>query len=135
MTSAFSRAADLGDDADRDIESQPQSPRRGLVRWISPAVLNLERVIEQNRQRTQKKDGSIKAPGQIPTPQTKGKPRLLLMGQRRYESQLSCADRSLTNNSPKQERQVIHLERGLSQAAPTRDVISRVDGKNPQRFA
>ncbi|AEO57765.1 hypothetical protein MYCTH_2079857 [Thermothelomyces thermophilus ATCC 42464] len=51
------------------------------IRYISPAALNLHRVYEQNRQRLQKKDGA-KVPD--PTaPQTKGKPRLLLMGQRR----------------------------------------------------
>ena len=51
------------------------------IRYISPAALNLHRVYEQNRQRLQKKDGA-KAPDPT-TPQTKGKPRLLLMGQRR----------------------------------------------------
>ncbi|KAM7205030.1 Gtr1/RagA G protein conserved region domain containing protein [Rhypophila sp. PSN 637] len=66
-----------------NVEPQTPPPRRGLVRWISPAVLNLERVYEQNRQRVQKKDGGKAPAGQSPVPQTKGKPRLLLMGQRR----------------------------------------------------
>ncbi|KAK3375062.1 Gtr1/RagA G protein conserved region-domain-containing protein [Podospora didyma] len=48
---------------------------------MSPAVLSLQRIDEQNRQRLQKKDGA-KAPDPT-TAQTKGKPRLLLMGQRR----------------------------------------------------
>jgi Ras-related GTP-binding protein C/D len=50
-------------------------PRQGPVRHISPAQLNLERVYEQNRVNVQKKDA-------------KGKPRLLLMGQRRYVENL-----------------------------------------------
>lgn len=57
-------------------------PRQGPVRHISPASLNLERVHEQNRLSIQKKDGA-KAPDQAPGPAAKGKPRLLLMGQRR----------------------------------------------------
>lgn len=48
----------------------------------SPAMLNLERVFEQNRQRPQKRDVT-KMP-EIPLVQTKTKPRLLLMGQRRF---------------------------------------------------
>lgn len=62
-------------------------PRQGPVRHISPAQLNLERVYEQNRLIVQKKDASNPlepAPG----PAAKGKPRLLLMGQRRYEKNL-----------------------------------------------
>ncbi|KAK1750776.1 GTP-binding protein gtr2 [Echria macrotheca] len=55
--------------------------RPGFVRNISPAVLNLQRVYEQNRQRITKKDvGSVP---DVAAPQTKGTPRLLLMGQRR----------------------------------------------------
>ncbi|KAF4631794.1 hypothetical protein G7Y89_g6332 [Cudoniella acicularis] len=57
-------------------------PRQGPVRHISPAQLNLERVYEQNRLSVQKKDG-LKAPEPAPGPAAKGKPRLLLMGQRR----------------------------------------------------
>lgn len=52
-------------------------------REMSPAMLNLERVYEQTRHRSQKKEAA-KMP-EIPTLQTKTKPRLLLMGQRRYE--------------------------------------------------
>ncbi|TVY45175.1 GTP-binding protein [Lachnellula subtilissima] len=52
------------------------------VRHISPAQLNLERVYEQNRINIQKKDAT-KAPEPAPGPAAKGKPRLLLMGQRR----------------------------------------------------
>jgi Ras-related GTP-binding protein C/D len=58
-------------------------PRQGPVRHISPAQLNLERVYEQNRLNVQKKDAA-KAPAPAPGSAAKGKPRLLLMGQRRY---------------------------------------------------
>ena len=57
-------------------------PRQGPVRHISPAQLNLERVHEQNRLNVQNKDAS-KAPEPAPGTAAKGKPRLLLMGQRR----------------------------------------------------
>jgi hypothetical protein len=57
-------------------------PRQGPVRHISPAQLNLERLYEQNRLNVQKKDAA-KAPEPAPGPAAKGKPRLLLMGQRR----------------------------------------------------
>lgn len=57
--------------------------RQGPVRHISPAQLNLERVYEQNRLNAQKKDVAT-APGPAPGLAAKGKPRLLLMGQRRY---------------------------------------------------
>jgi Ras-related GTP-binding protein C/D len=56
--------------------------RQGPVRHISPAQLNLERVHQQNRLNVQKRDG-VKAPELAPGPAAKGKPRLLLMGQRR----------------------------------------------------
>ena len=54
---------------------------------MSPATLNLERVFEQNRQRLQRKDGA-KAPEPEPAAGllAKGKPKLMLMGQRRYDS-------------------------------------------------
>jgi Ras-related GTP-binding protein C/D len=57
-------------------------PRQGPVRHISPAQLSLERIYEQNRLNVQKRDGA-KAPEPAPGPAAKGKPRLLLMGQRR----------------------------------------------------
>jgi Ras-related GTP-binding protein C/D len=56
--------------------------RQGPVRHISPAQLNLERVYEQNRLNIQKKDAA-KVIEPAPGPAAKGKPRLLLMGQRR----------------------------------------------------
>jgi Ras-related GTP-binding protein C/D len=62
-------------------------PRQGPVRHISPAQLNLERVYEQNRVNVQKKDAA-KALELAPGPAAKGKPRLLLMGQRRYVENL-----------------------------------------------
>lgn len=50
--------------------------------YLSPARLKLERAYEQNRQRVQKRDG-VKADGAYALSGAKGKPRLLLMGQRR----------------------------------------------------
>jgi Ras-related GTP-binding protein C/D len=62
--------------------SNGATARRDRVRYITPAKLNLERVYEQNRQRVQKRDG-VKPLEPTPGPVAKGKPRLLLMGQRR----------------------------------------------------
>jgi hypothetical protein len=52
---------------------------------LSPAQLNLERVVEQNRLRQgqQPRNGAAAPELLNPGPPTKGKPRLLLMGQRR----------------------------------------------------
>jgi Ras-related GTP-binding protein C/D len=58
------------------------SPRQASIRNISPAVLNLQRVYEQNRQLLQKKD--VASVPDLAAAQTKGTPRLLLMGQRRW---------------------------------------------------
>jgi Ras-related GTP-binding protein C/D len=71
-----------------DAISAPKSSprRRGL--YISPATVKLNHLFEQNRQRQQKKDGA-KVQEPAAAPQGKGKPRLLLMGQRRYESRYS----------------------------------------------
>ncbi|KAL3419427.1 hypothetical protein PVAG01_09649 [Phlyctema vagabunda] len=55
--------------------------RQGPVRYISPVTLNLERIHTQNRLNMQKRDGKV--PDPAPGPAAKGKPRLLLMGQRR----------------------------------------------------
>lgn len=55
--------------------------RQGPVRHISPVTLNLERIYTQNRLNMQKRDGKVPEPA--PGPAAKGKPRLLLMGQRR----------------------------------------------------
>ncbi|RYP69401.1 hypothetical protein DL770_008238 [Monosporascus sp. CRB-9-2] len=58
-----------------------EQPKRRHSTFISPAQLNLTRVFEQDRQRQLKNDGAKAAE---PSPdQGKGKPRLLLMGQRR----------------------------------------------------
>jgi Ras-related GTP-binding protein C/D len=59
--------------------------RQGPVRHISVAQLNLERVYEQNRLNVQKRDG-VNAPEPAPGTAAKGKPRLLLMGQRRFDN-------------------------------------------------
>ncbi|KAK4650197.1 GTP-binding protein gtr2 [Podospora pseudocomata] len=79
MSSTGGNGGGASRDNGEDLDSQPLRPRP--IRFISPAALNLSRVYEQNRQRIQKKDGP-KVPDPM-TPQTKGKPRLLLMGQRR----------------------------------------------------
>lgn len=57
-------------------------PRQGPVRHISPAQLNLERIHEQNRANVQRVDPA-KALAPAPGAAARGKPRLLLMGQRR----------------------------------------------------
>ncbi|KAK4457474.1 hypothetical protein QBC42DRAFT_188519 [Cladorrhinum samala] len=73
-----SSAPGAGDPVPIDDGDRPSRPRP--VRFISPAVLNLHRVYEQDQQRIQNKDG-VKVPD--PTvAQVKGKPRLLIMGQK-----------------------------------------------------
>ncbi|KAI1344297.1 Gtr1/RagA G protein conserved region-domain-containing protein [Xylariaceae sp. FL0016] len=62
------------DDDDQPPPAQPSTH--------TPAQLNLTRVYEQSRQKQQNSSGA-KAPDQVPDVATKGKPRLLLMGQRR----------------------------------------------------
>ncbi|CAK7238820.1 MAG: GTP-binding protein gtr2 [Sporothrix thermara] len=68
--------------------SSPPAPSSATndFKVTSPALLNLERVYEQNRQRSQKRDGTVAAAAKQPEPAPpappKGKPRLLLMGQR-----------------------------------------------------
>ena len=57
---------------------------RDLDGEFSPAMLSLERAYEKSRQRTQNREPP-KMP-EIPTIQAKSKPRLLLMGQKRYDS-------------------------------------------------
>lgn len=53
---------------------------------LSPAQLNLERVFEQNRPRNQQlQNGGPATETANPGVPMKGKPRLLLMGQRRYD--------------------------------------------------
>lgn len=65
--------------------SPPGRPRRSNVKYVSAAALNLERVYEQNRARLQQRDGALSPTVDQATANAgKGKPRLLLMGQRRY---------------------------------------------------
>ncbi|EGZ71612.1 hypothetical protein NEUTE2DRAFT_166643 [Neurospora tetrasperma FGSC 2509] len=77
MASAFRR----GSEALLEPSTEPRPPC--VSRRPSRAMLNLHRVYEQNRQRVQQnlKDG-VKVPEPIAVPHAKGKPRLLLMGQR-----------------------------------------------------
>lgn len=67
-------------------DASEADPRKQLERrpstFITPAQLNLTRVIKQDRQR-QLKNNDAKSTEPSPD-QAKGKPRLLLMGQRRY---------------------------------------------------
>jgi hypothetical protein len=72
----------------KDISSELEDVRPCFERGSkssSPAQLNLERVFEQNRLRhnQQMKNGAQALELPNPGPPTKGKPRLLLMGQRR----------------------------------------------------
>lgn len=67
--------------------------RQGPVRHISPSSLSLQRVHEQNRVNMQKKDPA-KAPEPAPGVAAKGKPRLLLMGQRRSVMIAADVDKS-----------------------------------------
>lgn len=63
----------------------PDIPRPSNVKYVSAAALNLERVYEQNRARLQQRDGALSPTSeQVTAIAGKGKPRLLLMGQRRY---------------------------------------------------
>lgn len=71
-----------GRNASARIEAIEDPHREDENDGISAAQLNLERVIEQNRQREQK-NAPKAVEQQNPGPPTKGKPRLLLMGQRR----------------------------------------------------
>lgn len=65
--------------------SAPGTPRRSNVKYVSAAALNLERVYEQNRARLQQRDGALSPTNEQAFANAgKGKPRLLLMGQRRY---------------------------------------------------
>lgn len=52
---------------------------------LTPAQLNLTRLFEQDQQRLQK-NMLTKAAEHPPDGTAKGKPRLLLMGQRRYDA-------------------------------------------------
>ncbi|CAJ2506851.1 Uu.00g080370.m01.CDS01 [Anthostomella pinea] len=72
------RGRDILHGQDDDAQSSQAQPGAAL----SPAQQNLTRVFEQNRHKQQKQNGA-KAPEQAPEASTKGKPRLLLMGQRR----------------------------------------------------
>lgn len=62
------------------------APRRPNVKYVSAAALNLERVYEQNRARLQQRDGASSPTNEQASANAgKGKPRLLLMGQRRCD--------------------------------------------------
>lgn len=63
-------------------KSSQSNLRTGESRHESPALLNLQRVYEQSRRGVLKKDAA-KPAEPVPGPPVKGKPRLLLMGQRR----------------------------------------------------
>ncbi|CRK47772.1 hypothetical protein BN1723_007752 [Verticillium longisporum] len=69
--------ADVGDDP------SVQELVAGNSNHESPATLTLQRVFEQSRRGVPKKDDADKPVEVPPGPPAKGKPRLLLMGQRR----------------------------------------------------
>lgn len=66
---------------DRAEAGPSEQPERRLSTYVTPAQLNLTNIFEQDRQRQLKNNG-IKA-DETSLDQAKGKPRLLLMGQRR----------------------------------------------------
>jgi hypothetical protein len=66
-----------------NVDDLPENPPGRHSHIISLARMSLTRVYEQNRQREQRREGA-KPPELAPEPATKAKPRLLLMGQRRY---------------------------------------------------
>ena len=68
----------------RDIAGAGPSeqPERRLSTYVTPAQLNLTHIFEQDRQRQLNNNGGAKA-AELSPDQAKGKPRLLLMGQRR----------------------------------------------------
>ncbi len=72
----------------RDNHSYNGRPRQGPIRELSSASLKLERIYEQNRTYLQKRaDENRLEASKVPPPAAgsaaRGKPRLLLMGQRR----------------------------------------------------
>lgn len=71
----------------RDPPSEMEGGDKILLRRhssvLSPAQLNLERLYVQNRARQQQNDGAKATEPSTPGAPAKGKPRLLLMGQRR----------------------------------------------------
>lgn len=91
----------------------------------SPAQLNLQRLFEQSISGAPASKKDAKKPA-VPGPNSvgaapKGKPRLLLMGQRRYD--MRGRRKQTSANSVSQERKVIYLQCSLPQAAPERDSI------------
>lgn len=100
---------------------------------LSPAKLNLQRVYEQNLRGAQKKDVSKlvdpSAPAGVPT---KGKPRLLLMGQRRYVAPSLLLEIVKILTREIQKRKVLHLKCSLPQATAERDLVLRVNSQNSE---
>lgn len=71
---------------DLQNHSYSGTARQGPVRYISPASLTLSRIMEQDRMNA-KNNNAVKVPDIIapgPVAAAKSKPRLCLMGQRRY---------------------------------------------------
>lgn len=99
--------------------SAPRTPPRpSSVRYLSPASLNLERVYAQNRARLQQREGTL-SPSNDPASLNagKGKPRLLLMGQRRYDPERKDVRvEGARADRPLQEREIIYLKRRIPQS-------------------
>lgn len=97
--------------------SAPGTPRRSNVKYVSVAALNLERVYEQNRARLQQRDGALSPTNEQASANAgKGKPRLLLMGQRRYVLFRSRGISYSNLLTRAQEREVIDLKRSFPQS-------------------
>lgn len=99
--------------------SAPSTPRRPNVKYLSAATLNLERVYEQNRARLQQRDGALSPTNEQASANAgKGKPRLLLMGQRRYGYEEAgwkqSGEERMQIDRQTQKRKVVYLERCLS---------------------
>jgi len=82
MSTSPTSVLQIGRRRTKENQAYNGPPRMGPVRHISPASLNLEFLHEQNRAALQKKDAT-KVVDPAPGVAAKGKPRLLLMGQRR----------------------------------------------------
>ncbi|TGO59992.1 hypothetical protein BCON_0039g00230 [Botryotinia convoluta] len=82
MSTSPTSVLQIGRRRTKENQTYNGPPRMGPVRHISPASLNLEFLHEQNRATLQKKDAT-KVVDPAPGVAAKGKPRLLLMGQRR----------------------------------------------------
>lgn len=99
-------AAEMGDDTNLTARSSS-----GLM---SPAELTLQRIHMQSSAGAQNKDAAKPTEPGLGLP-AKGKPRLLLMGQRRYV--VPCPGAISCPLTAMEEWEIIHLECRISQVA------------------